>query len=404
MAVADLVAADAVLKSVYLEPPHNLIIDESPTLSMIKSGSKDVNVKTNKAEFLVTIARNQGTGARLEREDLPRGGTEKDVRASLKLTYQYHAIDATGQTISLVKGNPEAFVDYVKRSMDRSITDFGRDLNRQIYGDATGTLATLTGAASTTTLTVDDAHWLEIGMLVDVLTAATLGNTTPTAANGATSLEVVNIADDNVTVTVSASVTAASGSVLVRSSDGINNWKKEWIGLQNIVSQTSTLHGINPSTVPAWKAGYVGTSAGTVTEAKIWKLVDGVRRRGGVVKNFLTTYGVGAAYWNTLQGLRQFNGNDQMKGGIQTPVYQSPRGNIGFTMDDMAPTGTLYGLDPSQLFLHEARKMAWDDTTGSVWNRVGRKEEFEAWMVYYANLGAFERRSFGKLTGLTEIS
>lgn len=403
MAGMDLAAADAVLKSLYIEPPHNLIIDESPTLKLIKSGSKDVNFKTNKAEFLVTYGRNQGTGARLEREDLPKGGTEKDVRATIKLTYQYHALNATGQVMRLVNGNPEAFVDYVKRSMDRSITDFGRDLNRQIYGDSTGTLATLTGSASSAVLTVDDAHWLEIGMKVDVLTAATLANTTPTAVNGSTSLEILNINDDNVTVTVSASVTTPSGAVLVRSSDGQNNWKREWVGLQNIVSATSVLHGIDPATYPVWRAGYVGTSTGTLSETKMSKLVDGVRRRGGKVTSFLTTVGIGNAWWNTLQGMRQFNGNEQMKGGIQVPTYQSPRGNIGFTMDDMCPTGTLFGLNVSQLFIHEAQKMAWDDTTGSVWNRVGRKEEFEAWMVYYSNIGAFERNHFGKLTGITEV-
>lgn len=405
---SDMAAADAAIKHMYPKPPRNLIIDEVKVLSLVERTAEHINVKSEKAEWMVTVGRNQGTGARAENDELPFAGKTVDVLATLDIKNQFHAVEGTGRVFDLVQGNPEAFINWMTREVNRSSADFKVDLNRQVYGDGTGTLATLTADSSaSTTVTVDDVHWLEENMGIDVLTLATLGNPVPTAANGATTAFIVSINETAKTVVLDTAVTALTGSVLVRSSKdgtvGTNNWKKEWNGFGNIISTTSTFAGINPSTTSKWKAGYIGTSTGTLTEAKVTKMLQEISRKGGEATQLLTTPGVGNALWNTVQGMRQFQGNGDLTAGVRLPQFQGLTGPIPIITDDKCPVGTIFAINPKQMFINEATPMQWDDRTGAIWNRVGRKDRFEAWMKYRSNLGIWERQHFGKLTGVTEV-
>lgn len=279
-----------------------------------------------------------------------------------------------------------------------------RDLNRQIYGDGTGTLALLTNApAAATTMVVDSVLWLEAGMPVDVLTAATLGNPVPTKGNSAKLIiEDVNATTNTVTVS-GGTITAAIGSAVVLAGSTANNWKKEWEGLGLIVSNTSTLHGINPATEPAWKPGYVEASVGVLAEIDLTHLVQGIHKAGGEVTDFLTTWGTINAYWSTLQGLRRFDGNEKLKGGTTTPVFQSIYGDIPITADWACPVGTLYAVNRNEWFLNQIGDWEWIEGTDGRWIPVVNKDAFRATVKKYSNIGVYRRNSFGKLTGITEV-
>lgn len=395
-------AADAVTKLGYGDL-HEQLDSYLVALNAIKSGSQKLDFGGKEARFAIHVGRNQGIGARNEGEDLPDAGQNKDVQASLFLKYQYGRIQGNGQVFEQVETNPQAFVDWMSREVDTMADSLNRDLNRQVYGDGTGTLATLTNApAGGATFTVDDVHWLEEDFLVDVLTQATLGNPTPTKGNSAL-LTITAIDPATNTVTVSGgTVTAAVGSVVVRASSTYNNWKKEWEGLGLIVSQTSTLHGINPSTVPKWKAGYVKNSVGTLTELAMNQMMQGIYQKGAKITDLLTTYGVANAYWNALQGLRQFTGGEVTKGGVNVPVFQSLMGNTPITCDFSAPAGTLYGINKGEMFIHQRHDWKWMDRTGAMWQQVPNKDTFTATMYKYSNIGVYRRNAFGKLTGITE--
>lgn len=396
-------AADAVTKLGYGDL-HEQLDSYLVALNAIKSGSQKLDFGGKEARFAIHVGRNQGIGARNEGEDLPDAGQNKDVQAALFLKYQYGRIQGNGQVFEQVETNPQAFVDWMSREVDTMADSLNRDLNRQVYGDGTGTLATLTNApAGGTTFTVDDVHWLEEDFLVDVLTQATLGNPTPTKGNSAL-LTITAIDPTTNTVTVTGgTVTAAVGSVVVRASSTYNNWKKEWEGLGLIVSQTSTLHGINPTTVPKWKAGYVKNSVGTLSELAMNQMMQGIYQKGAKITDLLTTYGVANAYWNALQGLRQFTGGEVTKGGVNVPVFQSLMGNTPITCDFSAPAGTMYGINKGEMFIHQRHDWKWMDRTGAMWQQVPNKDTFTATMYKYSNIGVTRRNAFGKLTGITEV-
>ena len=404
---SDMTAAAAITKIGYGEI-HEQLDPYITALQLVDKGSKHITEANQEIQFAAHMQRSQGIGARNESEQLPTAGANKDARASMFLKYQYGRIQGTGQVFKQVASNTTGFIDWMGREVS-SITDtLKRDLNRQIYGDGTGTLATVLATATAATVVgVDDAHFIEIGMYVDVLTAATLGANPPTKGNTAPMLVVTT---DNVANTITLSggtVTAAIGSAVVRtdSISGVNNWKKEWEGLGLITNSASTYANVSPGTWPRWVPGYLATSIGTLSELTLTRLAQGIHQQGGKVTDLLTTYGVVNAYWNTLQGKRQYTGDNvsNMKGGMTVPVFQSIFGDIPITPDWAAPKGSVYALNKEEMYVHQLADWDWMDKTGTMWQQVPNTDAYSATIFQYSNIGVFRRNTFGKLSGITEL-
>ena len=404
---SDMTAAAAITKIGYGEI-HEQLDPYITALQLVDKGSKHITEGNQEIQFAAHMQRSQGVGARNESEQLPTAGANKDARASMFLKYQYGRIQGTGQVFKQVSSNTTGFIDWMGREVSSIVDTLKRELNRQIYGDGTGTLATvLSTATAATVVGVDDAHFIEIGMYVDVLTAATLGANPPTKGNTAPMLVVTT---DNVANTITLSggtVTAAIGSAVVRtdSVSGVNNWKKEWEGLGLITNSASTYANVAPATWPRWVPGYLATSVGTLSELTLTRLAQGIHQQGGKVTDLLTTYGVVNAYWNTLQGKRQYTGDNvsNMKGGMTVPVFQSIFGDIPITPDWAAPKGSVYALNKEEMYVHQLADWDWMDKTGTMWQQVPNTDAYSATIFQYSNIGVFRRNTFGKLSGITEL-
>jgi hypothetical protein len=401
---SDLAAATAITKVGYGDI-HEQLDNFVVALRLVEKGSKHITGGNVEAQFATHMSRNQGVGARNEGEKLPTALQNKDARASVYLKYQYGRIQGNGQVFKQVSTNTQGFIDWMKREMSGIKETLSRDLNRQVYGDGTGSLGLLTATATAaTTLTFDDAHFIEVDMQIDVLTAATLGNATPTKGNTALlTVTAVNLTTNVVTVT-GGTVTAAIGSAAVRADTTVNSWNKEWEGLGKIVGN-GTLHNINPATWTRWTPGYTQAGVGTLAEINLTKLAQGIHSQGAVISDLLTSYGVVNAYWNSLQGKRTFtgDGSNKMVGGVATPVFQSVFGDINIQPDWACPKGTVYAINKAEMFLNQIDDWAWMDKTGSMWQQVPDTDAYSATMFQYSNIGVYRRNAFGKLTGITEI-
>lgn len=402
---SNLAAASAITKVGYGDM-HEQLDDYLTALKLIDKSAKHITDGNVEVQYAAHMGRNQGIGARNESQTLPTALQNKDARASLFLKYQYGRIQGTGQMFEQVSSNTEGFVNWMDREMTGIQDTLQRDLNRQVYSDGTGTLALVTVTATTaTSITVDDAHFVEVDMYIHVLTQATLGNTIPTQGNTAALLVTAVDTVNNVITFTGGTVTAAVASAVVRGDpNGVdNNWKREWEGLGLIVS-SSTLHNINPATFTRWLPGYTQSSVGTLTELTITHLAQGIHQQGGKVTDLLTSYGVVNSYWNILQGKRQFTGDQtgKMSGGMIAPAFQSVFGEIPITPDWACPRGSLYALNSAEMLLHQVADWNWMDKTGTMWQQVPNTDAYSATMFQYSNLGVYRRNSFGKLSGITE--
>lgn len=396
-----------ILKQIYSDGVNEQINNDTPALGMIKSTAKNItNVGGAGVNFVAHFGRNHGIGARAELEALPDAGQQTYARGSTGLKSLYGAIKCTGQTMYQAKSNPQAFVDYVGEEMSRIKQDLAKDQNRQVYGDGTGTLAVLTNSPSaSTSVEVDSVKYLEIGTRLDILDHDDL----PTAQNTAY-VTITDIDEANLTITVSAAVTAAADDIIVRSSrtaaGGTNSYNKEWTGFGAIIKDSGTLFGINPTEHPEWSS-YVTTPAdngGELTELDLDDVILNVRKKGSRPTRILTTPGVYRAYWNALQGLRQFVNKQDLNGGVSGGLtFTTPYGDIPMMTDFDCPTGVAFFPNDKELALNTNVGWEWIDEQGAVWQKLSGYDAFVAEMRNYSEMTTYRRNAHGKLTGIAEV-
>lgn len=393
--------ASEALKLVYGDL-HEQLRDKTPALDFIKSSSSNITRNGKEVVFDTHVGRNQGIGARDVREKLPTAGAQKYKQAHLYLKNLYGSIEVDGQLFEQAAEDYQAFINVVDNEIKGLRRDLAVDMNRQIYGDGTGTLGVV-AAAATASLTVefDSVHWIDYGMVVDVLDAS--------GAFAQLHNEVTVVSVDTATniVTFDTAVTVAVGDIIVRASNSTNSYGKELTGLGAIVSATGVLHEIDPDDTPVWKSTEVmlGSSGtpGTLSELDLISLVQKVDKQGGDVDVFLASPGVYNAYWNLLQSFRQFTNTASLTGGQRSFTFEALGKPIKFVSDYAAPKGTLYALSSKELVMNQKKDWSWMDRDGSMWSRVADTDAYEARYYLYAELGTYRRNAHAKLYNIAEL-
>jgi hypothetical protein len=398
--------ASEALKLVYGDL-HEQLRDKNPALEFIEASSQNLTQNGKEAIFDTHIGRNHGIGARGVREKLPVAGAQKYKQAHLYLKNLYGAIEVDGQLFEQAADNYNAFINVVDNEMKGLKKDLSRDLNRQIYGDGTGTLGVVKTTDSTADTSVDfvDAHWIEPGMVVDLLAGTDLVDGTPTVLYAGITVASVNEATDVVIFDTAVAVTA--GDIIVRGSNTTNSFNKELTGLAKIVASGNSLHGIDGATEQVWNStvetlGTEGTP-GTLTELALINLVQKVDKQGGDVDVFLASPGVYNAYWNLLQGFRQFTNGAGLTGGQRSFTFEALGKPIKFVSDYAAPKGTLYALTSNELVINRKRDWAFMDRDGSMWSRVADTDAYEARIFQYSEIGTYRRNAHAKLSNIAEL-
>lgn len=395
--------ASEALKLVYGDL-HMQLRDKTPALDFIKASSSNITRNGKEVVFDTHIGRNQGIGARNVREKLPTAGAQKYKQAHLYLKNLYGSIEVDGQLFEQAAEDYQAFINVVDNEIKGLRRDLAVDMNRQIYGDGSGTLAVVAADnTADTTVVFDSVHWVDYGMIVTFLDAS--ASFAP--ITGATEVEVVAIDTATNTVTFGSAVTVATGDIIVRASNGATSYNKELTGLAAIVSATGTLHEIDPATTPVWAStevmlGSAGTP-GTLTELDLISLVQKVDKQGGDVDVFLASPGVYNAYWNLLQSFRQFTNTAALTGGQRSFTFEALGKPIRFVSDYAAPKGTLYALSSKELVMNQKKDWSWMDRDGSMWSRVADTDAYEARYYLYAELGTYRRNAHAKLYNIAEL-
>jgi hypothetical protein len=231
-------------------------------------------------------------------------------------------------------------------------------------------------------------------------------------SGAASSLEITAINETTNVITVSGTLgtfntNISAGDFLVRSSNGVNSFGKEWTGLGAIVKATGELHEIDPASYPVWAAtevalGTPGVSTGALTELALINLVQKVDKQGGDVDVILASPGVFNAYWDLLQGLRQFTNGATLEGGQRAFSFDAVGKPIKFVSDYAAPPSTLYALSSKEIVVNRKRDWAWMDRDGSMWSRVADTDAYEARYYQYSQLGTYRRNAHAVLSNITE--
>jgi hypothetical protein len=404
---ATLATVDALLKEVYEDGPREQINQDVVALRRIEKSSEGVTneVGGRYVTFPVHTRRNSGTGARREMEALPTAGRQGHVAARVPLRYQYGAVRLSGQTISLADSNYQAFASVLDNEVMGVAKDLAKELNFQVFGDGSGTRATITAAVTSTTFTcAGGTRYLFIGQVVDIIDGSTIANVDPT----------VKAAGRTITALTATTVTVSGANVAVVNTDRIvraGSVVREWTGLDRMISATGTYQNIDPTTEPAW-AAHVNANGGTnraLNEALMISTIDVPRQNGAKVSVGFYGLGVRRAYFNVLQSQRQFIGSKDFEGGFTGLAFVTDQGEIPMVVDVDARSNRIYFLDESEVKLYRDKDWSWMDRDGSKWTKVtnvggtaGNYDAYEATMYQYSELGTHRRNAHAILADITE--
>lgn len=402
---ATLTTVADILKEVYEGRINDQLNEERVTMKRIERTADDVteNIGGKYVVFPVRTGRNHGISYRAENTQLAAAGKQSYKAAQEQLKYGYGRVRFTGQMMRLARTNAQAFANALDEEMDGLKQDLGKDENRIIWGHPdqgtlghTGILAKLTSSPVTSaSFTVDDAHWLEVGMVVD-----TVNSGGPTVDDAGLTITAIS----GNTVTVDSTISSTSGYYLCRT----GNYNLEPYGISNVVNSAGALHGLNPATAgqEKWKSTVDSTTT-NLTELAMITMADRIRIAGGSkVSAVFCSLGVRRAYWNILTGMRRFNEPKKFTGGLVGLAFQSDTDSeeIPVVADPDAPSSTMVMLTESECKVFMDKDWYWEDLDGSIFKWVSNYDAWEALMKQYWQFGTHKRNAHGKFTALTEVT
>ena len=399
---ASLATVGVLLKEVYEPTMRKQLNDETIALRRIERSSDGIEttVGGRYVTFPIKTRRNSGIGARNELEALPTPGQQGNAAARVGLKYLYGGVRLSGQTFELANKNYQAFTSVLEQELDGLKTDLAKDQNRQVYGDGSGAIATVTTLGTTVnTITVGTVMYAQMDEMVDLIDGTTLNNATPTVKASNRKITAINTTTNVITVD-GAAFSSAVGDIVVRT----GNVNREWTGFAKIISNSGTLYNIDPTVEPVWKAE-VDSNAGVnraLSEGLMINMADRIRANGGKVTAIFSNLGVRRAYFNLLSQQRQYVGTKEFGGGFSGLAFTTDAGEIPFVVDVDAPKNRQYFVNEKELTLYREGDWSWMNRDGSMWQRVIGFDAYEATMYQYSEIGCHRRNTQGLITDLTE--
>lgn len=411
--------ADAALKEFYLDPVRNQINNKNVLLEYCSKGK--VDSEGRRAVLSLHTRRNGSLGGRLDGALLP--GTSGDgavtsisnqgyAEERVPLKQLFGRIQVDERVIKAARSNRGTFISVMNSETEGLAEDLKKDLNRQLFGDASGIIAGIgTDAGGDNTVPLAAAatrvqqRQIEVGMQVAIGTTANMDNIS--LASTVRTVTAVSFASLPGTITVDGAALAATTDgthFLFRSAlnSGGAAAGVETHGLSSIIASSGALFNVDPATEPRW-ASYVETSVGAADEIDYVRMIQQVNYACGENPELLlTTDGVVRAYSATMLSQKRFVNTIDLKGGFKGLSVGAGNGEVPMTDDKDCPTGVVFGVNSKHLSMHVAGDWEWMDMDGAIWSRQPNRPRYEATLFRFHELATDRRNSFGKFTGVTE--
>lgn len=385
-----LTTASQILKEDYQPEISELLNNKTILMQRLQRNTEDFEGK--RAYLPLHTGRNEGIGARAEKGVLPAAGNQQYNAATWNMSYQYGRIEVSGPAMFSMKSDAGSFVRAVDSEVQGMVKDMSNDINRQLFGNGSGGLATPTTAQSTSTIVVDSTKFIRPGMALDIVADTTA--TTSYLANNNVVLSVTNATTFVLTSPLSAS-TSATLSLVVRH----GSYTNEMFGLNAAVNDGNpysvagtavTFGGLDRTTAAnsIWKANRLNAASVNLSLDLMEQSIDLADLNGdGDISLIITDYPQYRKYAALLIPDRRFptaNGQEiDLDGGFKALTYDGRP----VVKDKDAPATTMWFLDESTLMIFEMADFQWMDKDGSILCRVPNQDNYEATLFAYLQLG-----------------
>lgn len=396
MALTTLQVVEQALKEYYL-PGLRYQLNEkaSPFLAQIERNSEQVVGKD--IVMALRYGRVGGIGNRADDGTLPTSRSRQTKQAKWETKNLFARFQITDKTIRASKSSAGAFASLLEQEISDCENDAKIDLSRQVLGDGTGCLCTISSVTSSSptqlVIVVNDTKFLAEGMILDIYDVSA-GDV---LANGS-ELEVIAVDHDTKSVTLTTSTNI--GSAIQTGTDFLvvsGNYGLELTGVGAVMT-SPILYGLSRTTYPWLKANVI-TNVGTLSESDIQAGIDAAEIKAGAVVDFIQcSYGVRRAYIELLSAKKQFPNTLELKGGWKAISYNG----IPIVADKFMPDGTMDLLSLGDWALYQMSDFEWMDSDGAMLHRVADKAAYEATLLKYCDLGCQRPAGQTRLTGITE--
>jgi hypothetical protein len=404
---ANLTTLSDILKEYYLGPVAEQLNNEVLLLSRLESRSEDLVGK--RAYVPLHHGRSGGIGARAEGVALPAAGRQDYDKAVYDLKYLYGRVEVTGPSMAKTKNETGAFLQALKSELDGIRNDLKKDLARQVYGNGSGVVGTVSAdAANSTTVAYVGTEVIRKGQLYPGF-VATIYDASATAdlANTHT-VSSVDLSAGTVTFSAAVGATFAANDTIRRA--GVATYSPaegntyslsdEIDGIRRIVADSATaLGGITPTGANSWWDNQRVAVSGALTLEAIQKGLNLARIAGGMPTSVITSLGVQREFYDLLDQAVQYTNPESLNyaAGFKTLSYNG----LPIIADIDAPYGKMYIMDEATMKVFSDQDWHFLDADGMTLRQVTGYDKFEAIMARYMNIGATRRNNQVVLTGIT---
>ncbi len=436
---------DQALQITYAEPFVNQIIQDSDFLDLIES---DPNVKEDEAgaKYVETAhyMRQAGTfGWRLEDEYLTESLPASFLNSRIYLKKATLMLEMTGDTMRRMRKGNGSWVDFAdqaladlsdkaREAMDRSALLYGWNIRAQAVGAPTLVSTGVYDLQSKNWGGIAGAlnPWLLFNENDSIVFASSLGPPVVVrTAGGFTKAVVVDVNDDAAVPTLRVEMNAALAAVIaandyIGEGDARGNSfpagnpavERDMMGLVGHVDDgtyIATYFNVTRSAHRRFRCIDVDTATKGSQDSRFTEDTidygDSVasQKARTAINAIVCSTEHNTQYWNSLKTDRRFNDQRSMVGG-KAKGMQIMLGDRSVTLRVIRKlTSSLaFGLDTSTFHMYSGGPLQWDNSTGSLWNRVvdntGPKDKFYATAFLYRQMwNHFPRKNirFKNLTG-----
>jgi len=404
---ANLTTLSDILKEYYLGPVAEQLNNEVLLLSRLESRSEDLVGK--RAYVPLHHGRSGGIGARAEGVALPAAGRQDYDKAVYDLKYLYGRVEVTGPSMAKTKNETGAFLQALKSELDGIRNDLKKDLARQVYGNGSGVVGTVSAdAANSTTVAYVGTEVIRKGQLYPGFVATIYDASATADLAGTHTVSSVDLSAGTVTFSAAVGATFAAGDQIRRAGvttktpaeGNTYSLSDEVDGIQRIVADSATaLGGITPTGANAWWDNQRVAVSGALTLEAIQKGLNLARIAGGMPTSVITSLGVQREFYDLLDQAVQYTNPESLNyaAGFKTLSYNG----MPIIADIDAPYGKMYIMDESTMKVFSDQDWHFLDADGMTLRQVSGYDAFEAVMTRYMNLGATKRNNHAVLYGIT---
>ena len=387
---------NAILQNDYLPGFKNQINEESSYFYKLMEKNTSPSMGAN-STFLATFGRAGGIGSRAELGALPTAAAGGRLQVSVVPKNLYARISLSERLIRSAQSGA-AFVDALDLEMKEIFRDAKDNLNRQMFGDGSGTmaLATAIAAIGATTVVVNNVRYLAEGQVLDFVDNVAVP---PVATlNAPVTITAINEATNTVTFTPALTVALAIGDGVVIS----GAYNLEITGLNAIMTPNNTIYGVNRANNTWFNPGTISANGIALDDEIMEQAVQRVDLKSGkkpeviiagyqayrVLKNYLAQfqrYAEMSTRYDAGHVTMSYNG---------IPVEQD-KYQVDTVMDFLNVADTFELLSIGELF-------DWMNADGNILKPVSGVAAYEAILVNFAEIMCKQPAANTRITAITQ--